>query len=196
MERARKILKWNQRSEIAKTGFVIVIVIGATLGAYGAFTIAMGTSTPLVVVESKSMIPTLDVGYLLVLQSRAPDKIYLNNIIVFNADYHDKPIVHRVKEIQIVDGEYRYFTQGDNNTLRDPGYRVYADIVGVVIAAIPYVGYVTLFLHQPYGLPIVLVVFIALIFLPEFFFKDEEKSEGENDEQGKVAKETVKDVEH
>ncbi len=175
MERARKLLKWNQRSEITKTGFIILIVMGATLASFGAFSFAMGTSSPLVVVESKSMIPTLDVGYLLVLQSRAPDKIYLNDIIVFNTDYHDKPIVHRVKEIQIVDGEYRYFTQGDNNTLRDQGYRVYEDIIGVVVTAVPYIGYVTLFLHEPYGLPIVLVIFIALIILPEFFFKDEEE---------------------
>lgn len=184
MERARQTLKWNQRSEIAKTSFVILIVIGATLGSYGIFTIAMGTSTPLVVVESKSMIPTLDVGYLLILQSRPADKILLNDIIVFNTDYHSKPIVHRIKEIQYVDGEYRYFTQGDNNTLRDPGYRVYEDIIGVVVTAIPFIGYVTLFLHQPYGLPIVLVIFIALLILPEFLSKDEkEKSETQPQEE-------------
>ncbi|TFG33568.1 signal peptidase I [Candidatus Thorarchaeota archaeon] len=181
MERARELLKWNQRSEITKTGFVILIVVGVTLGSYGVFTLAMGTSTPLVVVESKSMIPSLDVGHLLVLQATAPDEIDLNDIIVFNTDYHNKPIVHRVKEIQIIDGEYRYFTQGDNNTLRDEGYRVHEDIIGVVVFAIPYIGYVTLFLHQPYGLPIVLAIFIALLVLPEFFFKDEKKeNEPEN----------------
>ena len=182
MERARGILKWNQRSEIVKTGFVILIVVGVTLSSYGIFTIAMGTTTPLVVVESKSMIPNLDVGHLLILQARAPDEINLNDVIVFNAYYHDKPIVHRVVEIQNVDGEYRYFTRGDNNTLRDPDYRVYEDIIGVVVFAIPYIGYVTLFLHQPYGLPIVLVIFIALLVLPEFFSKDK-KNDNEPEKQ-------------
>ena len=190
MERIRDILKWNQRSEIAKTSFIIVIVIGVTLGSYGIFTVAMGTSTPLVVVESKSMIPTLDVGHLLVLQKRAPDKIYLNDIIVFNADYNDKPIVHRVKEIQIVDGEYRYFTQGDNNSVRDPGYRVYGDIIGVVVFAIPYIGYVTLFLHEPYGLPIVLVIFIAILILPEFIHKEEPNDTPQEEEQREESPDT------
>jgi len=182
MERARKILKWNQRSETVKTGFVILIVIGATLGSYGIFSLAMGTSTPLVVVESKSMTPTLDVGYLLVLQKRAPDKIYLNDIVVYNAAFNDKPIVHRVVEIQIVNGTYHYYTKGDNNTVRDPSYRVYSDIVGVVVTAIPYVGYVTLFLHTWYGLPIVFTIFLALIIIPEFFFKDEKDDENKKEE--------------
>ncbi|TFG31515.1 signal peptidase I [Candidatus Thorarchaeota archaeon] len=190
MERARSILKWDQRSEIAKTSFIILIVVGATLGSYGIFTLTMGTSTPLVVVESKSMIPNLDIGHLLILQNRAPDRIYLNDIIVFNTDYHNKPIVHRIVEIQNVSGELRYFTKGDNNSLRDQGYRVYEDIIGVVVLAIPYVGYVTLFLHEPYGLPIVLIIFIALLVLPEFFFKDDKK----DDELKKQSEEDIPNI--
>ncbi|TFG28219.1 hypothetical protein EU528_11540, partial [Candidatus Thorarchaeota archaeon] len=71
MERARQSLHWDQRSEVAKTLFVIGIIVGVTLGGFGLFTIAMGTSSPLVVVESESMLPTLEVGHLLVLQARA-----------------------------------------------------------------------------------------------------------------------------
>ncbi|TFG97019.1 signal peptidase I [Candidatus Thorarchaeota archaeon] len=179
MERARQALKWNQRSEITKTLFVIAIIVGVTLGGYGIFTVAMGTSNPLVVVESESMLPTLEVGHLLVLQSRAPEQIQVGDIIVFDASYHTKPIVHRIVEIQNVTGELRYFTQGDNNSLRDPMYRTYYDIIGVVVLAIPYIGHVTLFLHEPYGFAIVLILFIALLILPEIFMKDknEEKIE-------------------
>jgi len=169
MEKARQVLKWNQRSELIKTGFIIIIIIGATLGAFGAFTIAMGTSSPLVVVESESMIPNLNVGDLLVLQAYAPEDIIVGTIIVYIASWHDKPIVHRVVERQLVGSEYHYFTKGDNNTERDYGYRLYEDIVGVVVFVIPYLGYVTLFLHQPYGLAIVIVLFAALLILPEIY---------------------------
>ncbi|MCJ7817989.1 MAG: signal peptidase I [Candidatus Thorarchaeota archaeon] len=179
MERARQTLKWNQRSEVTKTLFVIAIIVGVTLGGYGIFTVAMGTSNPLVVVESESMLPTLEVGHLLVLQARAPEQIQVGDIIVFDASYHTKPIVHRIVEIQNVTGELHYFTQGDNNNLRDPMYRTYEDIIGVVVLAIPYIGHVTLFLHEPYGFAIVLILFIALLILPEIFMKDknEEKIE-------------------
>ncbi|TFG31121.1 signal peptidase I, partial [Candidatus Thorarchaeota archaeon] len=145
--------------------------------------------------ESESMLPTLDVGHLLVLQARAPEQIQVGDIIVFNAHYHDKPIVHRIVEIEnatvVVDNvtiyELHYFTQGDNNDLRDPMYRVYEDIIGVVVLAIPYVGHITLFLHEPYGLAIVMILFVALLILPEFFMKDDDKDEEEpteSEEQG------------
>ena len=183
MEKARQVLKWNQRSELVKTVFVILIIIGATVGAFGVFTIAMGTSSPLVVVESESMIPNLHIGDLLVLQAHAPEDIIVGDIIVYNADWHNKPIVHRIVERQYVGTEYRYFTQGDNNSIRDPGYRVYEDIVGVVIIAIPYIGYVTLFLHEPYGLAIVLVLFAALLILPEILFKEKKKEKEEISEE-------------
>ncbi len=177
MEKARRTLQWDQRSEMTKTLFVIAIIVGVTLGGYGIFTVAMGTSNPLVVVESESMLPTLEVGHLLVLQARGPDQIQVGDIIVFNAVYHDKPIVHRIIEIQNVTGELRYITKGDNNDLTDPMYRNHEDIIGVVVYAIPYVGHVTLFLHEPYGFAIVAIIFIALLILPEIFMKNDEDEE-------------------
>jgi signal peptidase len=183
MQRARQALKWNRRSELVKTSFVILIIIGATLGAYGVFTIAMGTSSPLVVVESQSMIPTLNIGDLLVLQSRSPESINVGDIVVYTASWHDKPIVHRVVERQLVGTEYHYYTQGDNNSIQDPGYRLYSDIVGVVVFDVPYIGYITLFLHEPYGLPIVIIIFAALLILPEFLFKDEKKENETSSEE-------------
>jgi signal peptidase len=138
------------------------------------------------------MLPTLEVGHLLVLQARAPEEITVGDIIVFNAGYHTKPIVHRIVEIQNVTGELHYYTLGDNNDLRDPGYRVHEDIIGVVVLAVPYIGHVTLFLHEPYGFAIVAVLFLALLILPEFFMKDEEDDvDMEIDEQNTAEQETA-----
>jgi len=191
MERTRQFLKWNQRAEITKTVFVIAIIVGVTLGGYGVFTVAMGTSSPLVVVESESMLPTLEVGHLLVLQARGPEQINVGDIIVFNAHYHTKPIVHRIIEIQNVTGELHYITKGDNNALSDPSYRVYEDIIGVVVLAIPYLGHVTLFLHEPYGLAIVILLFLALLILPEFIGKGDDDKDDENNEQDLTEQETA-----
>jgi signal peptidase I len=174
MERARQTLKWSQWPEIAKTGFFIVLIIGGTLGAFGLFTIGMGTNTPLVVVTSDSMSPTLERGHLLVLQRWAPESIDVDDIIVFHATWHtEAPVVHRVVLRDFVDGEYRYWTQGDNNIHADQTYTVYEDILGVVVNAIPYIGYITLTLQEPGVLPLVILVLIVIIILPELVPKKE-----------------------
>ncbi|MCK4568193.1 MAG: hypothetical protein KAU48_12885, partial [Candidatus Thorarchaeota archaeon] len=63
---------------------------------------------------------------------------------------------------------------------------------GVVVLAVPYIGHVTLFLHEPYGFAIVAVLFLALLILPEFFMKDEEDDvDTEIDEQNTTEQETA-----
>jgi signal peptidase len=179
LEKLRQQFRWSKWPEWGKTGFFIVLLIGVTLTGYGVFRIAMGTPTPLVVVTSESMSPTLERGYLLVLQKQAPEDINVGKIIVYNADWHTSaPVVHRVIQREYIDGEYRYYTQGDNNDNPDPYYRVYEDIVGVVIASVPWVGNITLFLQQPGVLPVIIVLLIILMIVPEFLPKknDDEAS--------------------
>lgn len=155
-----------------KTAFFMVLLVGFIFGGYGVFTIAMGTPTPLVVVTSGSMSPTLERGYLLVLQKHAPDNILVGDIVVYKADWHtEAPVVHRVIQREFVDGEYRYYTQGDANSEPDIGFRTYDDIVGVVILAVPWIGNITLFLQQPGVLPVILVLLVILIFLPDLLPK-------------------------
>ena len=176
MENHSQKSKWGQLSESKKTAVFMVLLVAIIFGGYGIFTIAMGTPTPLVVVTSGSMSPTLERGYLLVLQKHAPDRILVGDIVVYNADWHtEAPVVHRVIQREFVDGEYRYYTQGDANGEPDIGYRTYDDIVGVVVLAIPWVGNITLFLQQPGVLPVILVVLVILIFLPDFLPKKEIK---------------------
>ncbi len=174
MERVRQTLRWSQWPEIAKTGFLVVLIIGGTLGAYGLFTIGMGTSTPLVVVTSGSMSPTLERGHLLVLQRQSPENVEVGDVIVFQASWHtEAPVVHRVIQRDNIAGEYRYYTQGDNNFHPDPAYTVYDNIMGVVISAIPNIGYITLVLQEPGVLPLVILVLIVIIIIPEFLPKKE-----------------------
>ncbi len=191
MERIRQKLKWNERSEWAKTAFLLGIVVGGTLAGYGLFMVAMGTTSPLVVVISDSMEPTLYRGDLLILQARAPEDIHLMDIIVFqdNLFHNTGPVVHRVVEIQIVDGEYYYYTKGDNNAMRDPGERTYDEIIGVMVSRIPAVGNISLFLRSEVGIAVMAVIFIAILVVPEYACKDDEEqdvsdSEGETESHG------------
>ena len=172
----RQRLKWDQRTELVKTVFLFAIVIGGTLAGYGVFMLGMGTTTPLVVVTSESMVPTLEVNDLLVLQGRAPEDIAVNDIVVFHAGwYADAPIVHRVVSIEEVNGTFRYYTRGDNNPSLDFGYRTYEDIVGVLVWRIPQVGGISLFLRTWPGMIFMAAVFIAILIVPEFVCKDKEE---------------------
>ena len=178
LQKLRQKSKWDKWPEYGKTAFFVVLLIGISLGGYGVFIVAMGTPTPLVVVTSGSMSPTLERGYLLVLQKQAPENIIVGDIVVYNASwYTSAPIVHRVIQREFVDGEYRYYTQGDNNGEPDMGYRTYDDIIGVVILAIPWVGNITLFLQTPGVLPVIAFFLIILIFLPEFLPEKDKKKE-------------------
>jgi len=176
LETIRKKLKWDKWPEYGKTGFFILLMVGITLGGYGIFMVAMGTSTPLVVVTSDSMVPALERGYLLVLQHQSPEDIDVGDVIVYNAEWHSTaPVVHRVILIEYVDGEYRYYTQGDNNDSQDPDYRTYDDIVGVVVFDIPWIGNITLFLQTPGVLPVVLFLLILLLVAPELLPKKDKQ---------------------
>ncbi len=193
MERMRQRLKWDQRSELAKTVFLFVVVIGGTLAGYGVFMLGMGTTTPLVVVTSESMVPALEVNDLLVLQGRAPEDIAVNDIIVFHASwYAEAPIVHRVVSIEEVNGTYRYYTRGDNNPSQDFGYRTHEDIVGVVVWRIPQVGGISIFLRTWQGMLFMAAVFIAILVIPEFVCKEEEETQ-EPTESSSDVKEPITD---
>jgi len=177
MEKVRQKLKWNERSEWTKTAFLLVIVVGGTLGGYGLFMVAMGTTSPLVVVTSESMETTLYRGDLLILQARAAEDIHLLDIVVYqDSVWHvDGPIVHRVVEIEIINGTYYYYTKGDNNDMRDPGERTYDEIIGVVVGRIPAIGNVSLFLRTPEGFAIIIILFIVILVVPEFVCSKEDK---------------------
>jgi len=153
-----------------------------TLTGYGVFRIAMGTPSPLVVVTSNSMYPTFERGHLLVLQMQAPEDIHVGEIIVYNATWHyPAPVVHRVIARENISGVFYYTTQGDNNNDPDPFPVPYDRVIGVVIASIPWVGNITLFLQQPGVLPVIIVILIILMIIPEFLPKKDEEEVTEQD---------------
>jgi signal peptidase len=178
MERVRQALGWDSRSEMQKTVIVLFIVVLITIGGYGGFMLAMRTSTPLVVVTSDSMVPALQQGDLLVLQGRPAEDIHLSDIIVYQDEWFpDAPVVHRVVAIDIVGETYYFFTRGDANHANDPGNRTIDEIIGVVVLRIPYLGAVSMFLRTPTGLAAIVLIFIAIIVLPELVCKSEEEEE-------------------
>ena len=70
--------------------------------------------------------------------------IEVGQVIIFEKN---KTItVHRVVDLEIIDGVARYYTKGDANKDADAGYVTDAEIVGVTNFKIPYIGMPTLWL--------------------------------------------------
>lgn len=105
-----------------------------------------------------------DKGDIMILYGKKPSKIYVGNILIFNAR-QPNPIIHRIVKKWSDSGQYHFQTKGDNNknsiinyidtrgqpTIRDnPGAIEILDetdisendIIGVGILRVPYLGWI------------------------------------------------------
>ena len=98
------------------------------------------------VIATDSMTGEINKGDAVIFERYDGRLIKEGQVIVFDKD--GSMIVHRVDEIEIIDGQTRYYTKGDANEDRDSGYIGKASIVGTVGYKIPYVGYPTLWMRS------------------------------------------------
>lgn len=132
--------RWVRYASRALSVLVILIMLGTVMLVsnhfrYGALVIA-----------TESMTGELNRGDTALFEQCDDETIVKGQVIVF--EKNNSKIIHRVIDIQIINGEYRYFTKGDANEDADAGYVTRAELVGVVRAKIPYIGYPTLWLRS------------------------------------------------
>jgi signal peptidase I len=100
----------------------------------------------IIVVGSGSMTGSIDMGDAVVFEKYDKQEIELGQVIIF--DYNGMKTIHRVVDIQKVDGEWRYYTKGDANALADNDYRLKKDVEALVKFKVKYIGYPTLFIRS------------------------------------------------
>ncbi|MBQ8497975.1 MAG: signal peptidase I [Clostridia bacterium] len=98
------------------------------------------------VIATESMTGEIDKGDVIIFESYEEQIIIEGQVIVF--EKNGSMIVHRVADIQIINGNTRYYTKGDANDALDAGYITDAEIVGLVNYKIPYIGFPTLWLRS------------------------------------------------
>ncbi len=130
----------------------------------------LGVESPLTVVTSSSMEPTYNKGDLLIVVKADPQKLKVGDVIVFNAPWSSKPVVHRIVRIENRGGVLRFYTKGDNNIVPDPGYRTPNDLYGVVIFHVPFVGQILDFTKTLVGRAIIISL-IAFAFIYDYIKK-------------------------
>lgn len=146
---------------------VTLIIIGIFALSYLSIAALMGSVTPIHVVASESMVPTLETGDLILVRSISTDSLSVGDIIVFNVpspydSVFPSPIIHRIIEKKIEGEAIYYQTKGDNNLTPDifkvPAGNVIGKYAGI---RIPLIGYVFLYLKTPIGWITVFTLLIA-----------------------------------
>lgn len=98
------------------------------------------------VIATESMTGEINKGDAVVYEQYDEQIVKEGDVVVFNKD--GKRIVHRVVDIQRIDGRNRYFTKGDANDSWDSGYITEANIEGVVLFKVSYIGYPTILIRD------------------------------------------------
>lgn len=143
---------------------LILILFAGTYGSVELLRIVLNTESPLMVVSSASMVPTLNVGDIILVSGVNPNTTTVGTIIIFHSPYdYQMPIVHRVLAIT-KDGNSLFFqTKGDNNPGPD-GWRVPAkNVMGVYVAKLPYVGLISLELRGPLGVTLIILLIAVIV---------------------------------
>lgn len=98
------------------------------------------------VVATESMTGEINKGDAVIYEKYDDQIIKVGQIIAFEDGR--SVLIHRVVKIEIINGEYRFYTKGDANEDIDSGYVVKSEIVGLVDHKIPYIGYSTIWVRS------------------------------------------------
>jgi len=132
----------SEKKLLKEWGPTLLVIVAIYLVLNVALPAVLSTQSPLMVVVSGSMVPTLNPGDIVIVQGRS--EYCVDDIVVYKTYRNQKPIVHRIMGI----GENgNYVTKGDHNIFSDPGMIApeegvgIEDIRGKVVYVIPKLGY-------------------------------------------------------
>jgi len=187
-------LKRIWKNEYFQMVMMVILMAVIVFGFWYGSQLVMGSEYPALAVASQSMLPTLNVGDVIIVQGVSAAQInadYITgDIVVFKSPKPDDPnfrIVHRaVKKVQNSDGTWTITTHGDNNLVYAEEIFHESALIGKVIAKIPFVGNFALFVNRLgnfYFFLIVMIIFVGILF--SLFSGDEEKESAEEEQKEK-----------
>ena len=168
-----------RKNPIARVAVLVGLVFLITYGGMAVARIVMKTESPIMVVPSTSMVPTLNVGDIVIVKGVDPNTITVGTIIIFRSPSGSIDIIHRVIGIVKVGNTLYFQTKGDHNASPDPWSPGVPEnnVKGVLVSKIPYIGYVTLALQGPLG--VVLIAFLIFLMLVFEFYDSRKRSKSQ-----------------
>ena len=173
------------KKEILRYAATFIALIAVFYGGTMALKSALGTSNPMMVVISQSMVPTLGVGDFIFIQNiESFDQVNIGvppegDILVFlRPGFSEEYIVHRAIDGTKTDGLWTYQTKGDNNPFPD-GFPVNESLViGRVVNRLPVIGYFSLFIKTMKGFGFILGLMAVSFFYDNILPKKKDEEEG------------------
>ncbi len=173
------------QKEILRYAATFIVLIAVFYGGTVVLRNSLGTSNPMMVVISQSMVPTLGVGDFIFIQSVNDfDAVNIGDppvgdILVFiRPGFSEEYIVHRAIDGTLVDDKWVYQTKGDHNTFQD-GFTVDQDlVVGRVVNRLPILGYFSLFIKTMKGFGFILGLMAVSFFYDNVLPRKTEEGSG------------------
>lgn len=100
----------------------------------------------MVVIGSDSMKGAFSTGDVVIYEKYDGQILEKNQIIAF--DKSGTLTIHRIIDVESINGQIRYTTKGDANEVKDDGYVIQSQIVGVIEFSVAYVGYPSILIQQ------------------------------------------------
>jgi signal peptidase I len=163
------------------TALMILVVFGFWYGTQ----FALNTQYPALAVASTSMLPTLNVGDVIIVQGVPASQINANystgDIVVYRHPWDlDKLIVHRAVKKEFRNGSYWLTTKGDNNSVEDAAF-IETYLIGKVVGRVPNIGNFALFINAlgNFYYFIIIIIIVVNILLSLVLDTDEKKKSEE-----------------
>lgn len=106
-------------------------------------------------VQSGSMIPYLNIGDIVVIQ---PQQEYFKGDPITFYGPDNRIVTHRVLEIKEVNKQISFLTKGDANRDSDGDETTKEKVIGKVIAIIPKLGFLVVFVRSPLGFALLVAI--------------------------------------
>ncbi|KAK4227617.1 putative signal peptidase [Podospora fimiseda] len=147
------------------------LILSTAFMMWKGLSVITDSPSPIVVVLSGSMEPAFQRGDLLLLWNRNfLEETAVGEIVVYNVQGKDIPIVHRIVRKFGTGDKAKLLTKGDNNNADDTelyaagqDYLNRKDIIGSVVGYIPFVGYVTIMLSEHPWMKTVMLGIMGLV---------------------------------
>jgi len=121
------------------------------------------TGRTTLVVAGPSMAPAFQVGSAIVVEPVDPAALAVGDVVSLKSGPAKAIFTHRIIRLIQRDGGLWLETKGDANPAPDPSILPASDVMGRVVAAVPYVGYMVVLASSPSGL--ILIVSLGLVLL-------------------------------
>ena len=117
-------------------------------------------------VLSGSMEPAIKTGGIVVV--KPVDDYKIDDVITFQVAKDKDSVTHRIVDMEVIEGNVSYITQGDANNAPDQQKVQPREIIGKVLFDLPYLGYVVEAAKKPLGFILIIVVPAIVIIYDEF----------------------------